>query len=502
MDLTNPNKDRKPKRRNVDLNTMVYGKIPPQAREFEEAVLGAIMLDKNCFDRVNEILTASSFYVESHGRIFAAMLSLNMKNQPIDGLTVVEELKFREELDSVGGPYYVTKLTGSVVSSANIEAHCQIIQQKFLQREMIRISGETINSAYEDCTDVFDLIESHEKQLTDLTTNSRSKSLTHIDDALLQSVTRIEELRAKKEHITGVASGITELDRLTHGWQDSDLIILAARPSVGKTAFALKIARHAALNPYKQVPVAFFSLEMSTRQLMNRILSAESGIYLDNIVNGQLDDEQMKTLYSKGIHKLLKKKIFFDDTPALTLFDLKTKVRKVKRTWKKIFGQDEGLIILDYLQLMSGENERRSNREQEIAQISRGLKGLAKEINNPLIALSQLSRDVEKRGGEKKMPVLSDLRESGAIEQDADLVMFLYRPEYYDQKEDGNGESTQGLTEIKISKNRNGKLGLVKMKANLSIQEFSSWEGAPPVEVPSGFRPVKMWNETDRNEDF
>jgi replicative DNA helicase len=407
MELTNLNKDRKLRRKpSIDLSTMVYGKLPPQAKDLEEAVLGAILLEKSAFDTVVEILKPECFYVEGHQRIFRAMQGLAQMSRPIDILTVVEELKTREELDIVGGPYYVTKLTNAVVSSANIEAHARIILQKFIQRELIRISGEIIGDAYEDSTDVFDLLDDAETKLFEITNNHLRKNFDSIDTVLVKTIQRIEDLRNKNEDFSGVPSGFPSLDRITYGWQPTDLIVLAARPSVGKTAFSLNLARSAALHPTKPTPVAIFSLEMSASQLVQRILSAESEIWLEKIARGKLEEHEMKQLYAKGIQRLARAPIFIDDTAALNIFELRAKCRRLKNK------HHVGLIIIDYLQLMSGTGENRnSNREQEISRISRDLKGLAKELQVPIIALSQLSREVEKRKEGNKMPQLSDLRE-------------------------------------------------------------------------------------------
>ncbi|MBO9572646.1 MAG: replicative DNA helicase [Chitinophagaceae bacterium] len=471
MDLTNINKDRKGRRKSsLDLSTMVYGKVPPQAKDLEEAVLGAIMLEKSAFDTVVEILKPECFYVDAHQRIYRSMQSLQQKNQPIDILTVVEELKFKEELDIVGGPYYVTRLTNSVISSANIEAHSRIILQKFIQRELIRISGEIIGDAYEDSTDVFDLLDDAESKLFEITNNHLRKNFDSIDSVLVKTVQRIEDMRHRNEDITGVPSGFSGLDRVTYGWQNTDLIILAARPAVGKTAFALNLARNAALHASKSTPVALFSLEMSSSQLVQRILSAESEIWLEKISRGKLEEHEMKQLYAKGIQRLAQAPIFIDDTAALNIFELRAKCRRLKNK------HNIGLIIIDYLQLMSGTGDRNSNREQEISRISRDLKGLAKELSVPIIALSQLSREVEKRKDGNKIPQLSDLRESGAIEQDADMVMFLYRPEYYDITTDEHGESNKGETHVRIAKHRNGSLENVKLRAMLHIQKFVDME--------------------------
>ena len=471
MDITNLNKDRKSRRKSsIDLSTMVYGKVPPQAKDLEEAVLGAIMLEKSAFDSVIEILKPECFYVEAHQRIYRAMQGLQQKNQPIDILTVVEELKSREELEIVGGPYYVTKLTNSVVSSANIETHARIILQKFIQRELIRISGEIIGDAYEDSTDVFDLLDDAESKLFEITNNHLRKNFDSIDQVLVKTVQRIEDMRNRQEDITGVPSGFVSLDRVTYGWQQTDLIILAARPAVGKTAFALNLARNAALHPTKPTPVAVFSLEMSAGQLVQRILSAESEIWLEKISRGKLEEHEMKQLYARGIQKLAQAPIFIDDSAALNIFELRAKCRRLKNK------HNIGMIIIDYLQLMSGSSDRQSNREQEISKISRDLKGLAKELQVPIIALSQLSREVEKRKEGSKMPQLSDLRESGAIEQDADMVMFLYRPEYYDITSNEMGESNKGETHVRIAKHRNGTLETIKLRALLHIQKFTDME--------------------------
>ncbi|MEP6700110.1 MAG: replicative DNA helicase [Bacteroidota bacterium] len=477
MDLTNINKDRKTRRKSsLDLGTMVYGKVPPQAKDLEEAVLGAIMLEKSAFDTVVEILKPECFYVDAHQRIYRAMQGLANKSQPIDILTVVEELRFKEEIEMVGGPYYVTKLTNAVVSSANIEAHSRIILQKFIQRELIRISGEIIGDAYEDSTDVFDLLDDAESKLFEITNNHLRKNFDTIDSVLVKTIQRIEDLRHKNEDVTGVPSGFPSLDRVTYGWQNTDLIILAARPAVGKTAFALNLARNAVMHPGKPTPVALFSLEMSAGQLVQRILAAESEIWLEKIARGKLEEHEMKQLYARGIQRLAQAPLYIDDTPALNIFELRAKCRRLKNK------HNIGLIIIDYLQLMSGTSENRnSNREQEISNISRNLKALAKELSVPIIALSQLSRAVETRSAGKdgnKMPQLSDLRESGAIEQDADMVMFLYRPEYYDITQNEHGENNRGETIVRIAKHRNGTLETIKLRALLHIQKFTEDDGS------------------------
>jgi replicative DNA helicase len=466
MEITNLNRDKKRRKSVLDISTMVYGKVPPQAKELEEAVLGAIMLEKSAFDSlIDTNLKPECFYVEAHQTIFKAMQDMQQRGIPIDILTVVEELKRQEQLDFVGGPYFVTKLTNSVVSTANIDAHARIILQKFIQRELIRISGEIIGDAYEDSTDVFDLLDDSETKMFEITNNYLKKNFEDIGNVLAKTINRIDELRTKEEDVSGVPSGFASLDRITYGWQPTDLIILAARPSVGKTAFALNLARNAALHPTKPTPVGFFSLEMSASQLVQRILSAESEIHLEKISRGKLEEHEYKQLQAKGIKRLETAPLYIDDTAALNIFEFRAKARRM------VNKHHVKMIIIDYLQLMSGTGDRGGNREQEISTISRNLKALAKELNIPIIALSQLSRAVETRK-ESKMPQLSDLRESGAIEQDADMVMFIYRPEYYEVMANEMGESTKGETHIRIAKHRNGSLDTVKLKALLHIQKF------------------------------
>ncbi|MEN9950488.1 MAG: replicative helicase [Bacteroidota bacterium] len=482
MESTNLSRDRRNKRKgNTEFNAMAYGKVPPQSRELEEAVLGAVMLERAAFDTVINILKPECFYVEAHQQIFRAIVRLNADSKPIDLLTVVEELKAMEMLETVGGPYYISKLTNAVVSAANIEAHARIVQEKFIQRELIRISSEIITEAYDDSTDVFDLLDSAEQKLFSIANDQLKKEFDTLGKSVMDTLNRIDEMRARNEDITGVPSGFPTLDKTTYGWQKSDLIILAARPSVGKTAFALNLARNAAMHPTKPTAVAVFSLEMSSSQLVQRILSAESEIWLEKISRGRMEDHEMQQLYKKGIEPLANAKMFIDDSAALNIFELRAKCRRLKSL------HDVGLIIIDYLQLMSGSSDNRnSNREQEISTISRNLKQLAKELQVPIIALSQLSREVEKRKDSQKVPQLSDLRESGAIEQDADMVMFLYRPDYYDITTNDMGEDTKGDVYVKIAKHRNGSLENIKLKAKLYIQKFEEHESLDPFGRPGG----------------
>jgi replicative DNA helicase len=438
---------------------MIYGKVPPQATELEEAVIGAIMTNKNAFDTVAEILAAECFYKDTHQRIFKAFVSLSERSQDIDLLTVVEELKRREDLDLVGGPYAVTKLTNSVMSDAHIETHCKIIKQKFLQRELIRISGETITEAYEDSADAFDVLDEHEKKLVTLTSGFIKGDFQNSETLAVKAMERIDYLLNNKEELSGVPTGYPVLNKLTNGWQPTDLIILAARPSVGKTAFALNLARNAATDPRKPTAVGFFSLEMSAGQLVQRILSTESQVFLEKIARGRLYDEDYDKVYAANL-RFGQMPIFIDDTAALNVLEFRSKARRLVSKHKV------GLIIIDYLQLMSGTGN--GNREQEISNISRNLKGLAKELHIPIIALSQMSRDIEKRKGD---PQLSDLRESGAIEQDADMVCFLFRPDYQ-QLNNEIDPALKGDAFLKIAKHRNGSLEKIPFKTDLRIQTW------------------------------
>lgn len=464
---------RTPARKQISYEAMMYGKVPPQAKDLEEAILGAIMLEPGAYDIATELLRPECFYVDANVRIFGAMQSLQQKNQPIDVLTVVEELRSRDELEIVGGPYYVTKLTNSVVSSANIETHSRIIMQKFIKRELIRIGGSMVMKGYDDSVDVFNLLESTESDVYGISMTTMHKDFITLNAGMMEVVKDMEKHKDLESSLTGVPTGYFELDRLTNGWQPSDLVILAARPGVGKTAFALNLARNAATIPSpitgKVTPTAIFSLEMSARQLVQRILAAESETYLTRIKTGRMEEGQMKRLYSKGIHKLTNVPIFIDDTAGLSIYELRAKCRRLKNK------HGVGMIIIDYLQLMSGDSNKSENREREISKISRELKKLAKDLDVPIIALSQLSREVEKRGKGQKVPQLSDLRESGAIEQDADMVAFVYRPPEDEVKEDAELRN-KGM--IKIAKHRHGELDEVVLAFHGEIQKWFELEDA------------------------
>lgn len=451
--------------RKHELSSLVYGKVPPQAIELEEAVLGAVMLEKDKLAEVLEIIqSADCFYVDAHQRIYAAVRRLFDKGSPVDLLTVTEALRKSDELELVGGAYFLTRLTMSVISSAHVEAHARIVMEKFIQRELIRISGEVIADAYEDSSDVFDLLDKAESNLYEITDKHLRKNFLSLSDVLVQTVQEIEEAKNKQEDVTGVPTGFRLLDRLTSGWQKNALIIVAARPAVGKTAFCLNLAMNAALHTGKPFPIAFFSLEMGAGELVKRMLSATTEVSMDAITKGRMQEHEFIQM-TQRMNKLAQAPIFLDDQAALNIFELRAKARRLKQK------HDIQLIIIDYLQLMQADINRGGNREQEISKISRDLKSLAKELAIPIIALSQLSRAVESRK-ESKVPQLSDLRESGAIEQDADMVMFLYRPEYYGINNDEMGQAIEGETHIHVAKNRSGSTDTIKLRFIKEYQKF------------------------------
>lgn len=437
--------------------TQLMGKVPPQAVDLEEAVLGALMLEKDALTNVIDILKVESFYKDAHKVIFQAILDLFGESQPIDLLTVTTQLRRNGTLEIAGGAFYVTELTSKVASAANIEFHARIITEQAIKRDLIRISSDIQKDAFEETTDVFELLDKMEQSLFEISEKNIRKNYSDMRSIMREAILELEERKNQKDGLTGVPSGFTALDRVTSGWQKSDLVIIAARPAMGKTAFVLSVLRNAAVDHTR--PVAIFSLEMSAVQLVNRLISSEAELDSEKIKKGSLADHEWAQLVHKTA-KLSKAPLFVDDTPALSILELRAKCRKLKAQ------HDIQMVVIDYLQLMSGDTKGGGgggNREQEIASISRALKKIAKELNIPVIALSQLSRAVETRGGDKR-PQLSDLRESGAIEQDADMVMFLYRPEYYGITEDEGGASTAGVGEVIIAKHRNGSLENVKLR--------------------------------------
>lgn len=452
------------KKRSEELSDYVFGKVPPQALALEEAVLGAIMLDKDAMSVVLDILRADSFYTEAHQAIFKAMLRLFEHSQPIDLLTVMEQLKKAGDLETVGGPAYLAALTNKVASAANIEFHARIIAQKFIQRELIRVSTTIIRDAFEDTTDVFDLLDTAEQGLFSIAEKNMSRGYEAMSSLASKVYKQLQEVKDKEDGLTGVPSGFTELDRLTSGWQPSDLIIIAARPGMGKTALVLSAARNTAVEFKKGV--AIFSLEMSSIQLALRMIAMEAEVSSSKLRNGQFDQDESVRL-NVAIERIGEAPIYIDDTAGINIFELRAKCRRMKMQ------HDIQMVIIDYLQLMSGGGDnQRGNREQEVSAISRALKALAKELSVPVIALSQLSRAVETRGGSKR-PQLSDLRESGSIEQDADIVAFIYRPEYYGITEDPEGQSLKGVAEIIVAKHRNGALKDVRLRFTDQFARFS-----------------------------
>jgi len=453
----------------VDKSTLINlekGKIPPQAVDLEEVVLGAMMIDKKGVDEVIDIIHADVFYKDAHKYIFEAIVKLFESSEPVDLLTVSGQLKKDGKLEAVGGDFYLIKLTQKVASSAHIEFHARIIQQKYIQRSLIKISSEIIEDAYSDSTDVFDLLDNAEAKLYDVAQGNLKRSVETAQNLVILAKKKIEEI-SNQEGLSGIPSGFDKLDRLTSGWQPSDLIIVAARPGMGKTALTLSMARNIAVN--SDIPVAFFSLEMSSVQLITRLISSETGLSSEKLRTGKLEKHEWEQLNVK-VKSLEKAPLFIDDTPSLSIFDLRAKARRL--------ASQHGirLIVIDYLQLMTaGGSQKGGNREQEISTISRNLKALAKELNVPVIALSQLSRAVETRGGSKR-PILSDLRESGAIEQDADIVSFIYRPEYYkiDEWDDEERTPTQGQAEFIVAKHRNGGLENIRLKFVGALGKFDN----------------------------
>ncbi len=442
-----------------------YGKLPPQAIEVEEAVLGALMLERDAYVTVADIIQANSFYKEEHQKIYEAIQALSSREKPVDLLMVTQELKDRNQLEEVGGPAYITQLTRRVASAAHIEFHSRIIAQKYIQRELIRVSSEIQTKAYDDTMDVDDLIDFSESELFKVSEGNIKKETLPIKPVLNDAILHIEKARNKPDGLSGVPSGFSGLDRITSGWQKTDLIIVAARPAMGKTAFVLSMARNMAVDHHQGVAV--FSLEMSSLQLVNRLIAAETELGAEKIKTGKLEDYEWAQL-NQRIKSLDEAPIFIDDTPALSVFEFRAKCRRLKMQ------HDINIIIVDYLQLMTAGSDMRGSREQEVSTISRSLKAIAKELDVPIIALSQLNRSVESREG--KRPQLSDLRESGAIEQDADIVTFIHRPEYFGLTEDESGNSLLGVAEIIIAKHRNGATADVHLRFKKELAKFTDMD--------------------------
>jgi len=474
---------------NQSIVNLSDGRIPPQAIDLEEAVLGAMLIDEKGVNEVIDLLSPEVFYKKSHQLIYESIQRLFNESEPIDLLTVSSDLKKNKNFELAGGDFYLISLSQKVSSSAHIEFHSRIIQQKYIQRKLISISNEIIQKSYNESTDVIDLLDEAESKLYDIAQNNIKGSSETAQNLVIQAKKRIEEI-SKKEGLSGVSTGFEKLDRLTSGWQPSDLIIVAARPGMGKTALALSMARNVSVQ--KKIPVAFFSLEMSSVQLITRLISAETGLSSDKLRTGKLADHEWQQLNIK-VSDLESAPLYIDDSAALTIFELRAKARRLASSY------GIKLIVIDYLQLMNiGSGNKTGNREQEISTISRNLKALAKELDIPVIALSQLSRAVETRGGTKR-PILSDLRESGAIEQDADIVSFLYRPEYYGITEwdDDMKSPSEGQGEFIVAKHRNGALDSIKLKFIANLGKFEDIDN-----YDSSFEFQSKLNQENKLSDF
>ena len=477
----------------------IEGKLQPQAIELEQAVLGALMIDNESLSDTIDSLKSEYFYAPKHQRIFEAIVNLFNNTQPVDILTVSEELKRLESFEDIGGLAYISELTNNVASSSNTEFHARIIAEKFIKRSLINISRKISTDAFDDAVDIFDLLNNAEAELFTVTEGTLRKSYDKMSSLIKGALENIEILRSKEDGLSGVPSGFTNLDRVTSGWQKSDLVICAARPGMGKTAFALSMARNIAVD--HDTPIGFFSLEMSSEQLVNRLIASEAELGASKLRKGDLADHEMVQLHEKIKH-LSEAPIFIDDTPGLTVFELRAKARRLVKN------HGVGIIMIDYLQLMhAGGNP--GNREQEISTISRSLKGIAKELQIPVIALSQVNRGVENRTGVgSKRPMLSDLRESGAIEQDADIVTFIYRPEYYKIYEWDNGDDSRGQGELIIAKHRNGSLKNVRLKFTGEFAKFSDldyFDGGDVDDEGDNSSIISMsssMNEQDRDAPF
>lgn len=460
-------------RRFTPKNQQLYdygGRRPPRDTELEEAVLGALMLEKDAYTAVCDILKPESFYEPANKKIYEAIQNLGASQRPIDTLTVTEQLRLNGTLDEVGGPVFVSELTLRVASGANAEYHARIVAQKYLARELISFAADIEKKAFDESNDVDDLMQEAEGRLFEISQRNVKKDVTQIDPVIKSAVEQIQAAANRTSGLSGLETGFHKLDQLTSGWQNSDLIIIAARPAMGKTAFVLSMAKNMAVN--YNTPVAMFSLEMSNLQLVNRLISNVCEIPSEKIKSGQLEHMEWDQLMARLKH-LEGAPLFIDDTASLSIFELRTKARRLVRE------HGVKIIIIDYLQLMNASGMKFGSREQEVSMISRSLKQLAKELNIPIIALSQLNRSVESRGNDSKdgkRPQLSDLRESGAIEQDADIVCFIHRPEYYLRSgTDGTDRDIRGLAEFIVAKHRSGRVDDVEMRFKAKFARFENW---------------------------
>lgn len=443
------------------------GKLPPQAIELEDSVLGAIMIEKDAYATVADLLRPESFYKDQNRLVFEAIRALAAKDQPIDVLSVAEKLKSQGTLNEAGGPIYLSELTRKVASTAHLHYHAQIVAQKATARELIQMASRVEESAYDETQDVEELMQAAESDIFEISQRAQKRDVTQIDPVIAEAFDRMRKASKNEGNISGIPSGFKALDKITSGWQKSDLIIIAARPAMGKTAFVLSMAKNIAVNYHKAV--AMFSLEMSNVQLVNRLIMNVCEIEGDKIKNGKLSNAEWSQLEHK-VNELLGAPIYVDDTPSLSVFELRSKARKLVKEHKI------ELIIIDYLQLMNASGMNFGSREQEVSIISRNLKALAKELDIPIIALSQLNRGVEARTGvDGKKPQLSDLRESGAIEQDADMVCFIHRPEYYRlYNDEKTGKDLRGLGQIIVAKHRNGATDEVWLRFRSKLAKFQN----------------------------
>ena len=455
-----------PEKRNIRPIDNSYGHLQPQALDMEQAVLGALMIDKDAFSIVSEILRPETFYEPRNQKIYQAIQTLNMSERPVDIMTVTEQLKKDGTLEDVGGPAYIMDLSSHVASSAHIEYHSRVLAQKFMARQLISFASVIETKAFDETQDVDELMQEAEGSLFELSQKNMRQDYTQIDPVVKNAVDILQRAAANTDGLTGISTGYTDLDDKTSGWQNSDLVIIAGRPAMGKTAFALSLAKNIAID--NRIPVAFFSLEMSNVQLVNRLISNVCEISGKKILNGQLDQEEWKRLDSR-LRRLQGAPLYVDDTPGMSIFELRTKARRLVRE------KGVRIIMIDYLQLMNANGARFGSRQEEVSTISRSLKGLAKELDIPILALSQLNRGVEGReGNEGKRPMLSDLRESGAIEQDADMVCFVHRPEYYRIFQDEHGNDLHGMAQIIIAKHRKGATGDVLLNFRGEYTRFQN----------------------------
>ena len=483
--------EREQSQRRDALNSISYdlGMTPPQAIEVEEAVLGALLLEPHVVPEVLDQLVPECFYKEANRKIFQAIHSLAAARNPIDIYTVAEELKKKQDLEAVGGPLYLTELSARIGAAAHVDYHVKILLQKYIQRETITISSEAQRMAFDDNVPVDDLLDGTQQKFFTLAERNMKRETQPIMDVITVALSELEENQSRTDGLSGVSSGFTGIDRITLGWQKSDLIIWAARPAVGKTSFVLTMARNMAVN--NNTPVAVFSLEMSSVQLVKRLMVSETGLSSDKIRGGTKLAPYEWVQIQERLKGLSRAPLYIDDTPSLSIYEFRSKARRLVRN------ADVKLIIIDYLQLMTGPPELRGMREQEVSNISRSLKSIAKELNIPIIALSQLSRAVETRGGSKR-PQLSDLRESGAIEQDADIVMFIHRPDYYQTADE---EVEPGYTELIIAKHRNGSTADVKMKFRANEARFVDYDEVESTQFEGGHRHLESSMNTGKPKD-